>query len=113
MVCDANIFSVISFRSVFSVEETGVSGKKHRALSHIASITPCHERGSNTQRIQRQDCYLPLYRKYPSPPPPRVKDKFTMLYRECLIIGELKKNYDEMDRLLGRRHPFFRLPLLC
>jgi hypothetical protein len=48
--------SVISWRSVLLVEETGVRGKKHRpvasyrqTLLHNLSSTPRHERGSNSQ----------------------------------------------------------------
>jgi len=52
-----NIISVISWRSVLLVEETEVSGENHRpvashwqTLSHnVVSITPRHERGSNSQ----------------------------------------------------------------
>ena len=113
MVFDANIFSVISFRSVLSVEETRVSGKKHRALSHIASSTLRHEQGSKTQHIQRQDCYLPLYKKYPSPPPPPCQGQTCNLVSRMPHDRWIKKSYDDMDRLLGRRHPFFRLPLLA
>jgi hypothetical protein len=49
--------SVISWRSVLLVEETGVPGENHRpvashrqALSHtVVSSTPCHEQDSNSQ----------------------------------------------------------------
>jgi hypothetical protein len=52
-----NNISVISWRSAFLVEETGVPGENHRpvvshclTLSHnIVSSTPRHERGSNSQ----------------------------------------------------------------
>jgi len=52
-----NNISVISWRSVLLVEETGVLGGNHRpgsshwqTLSHIVvSSTPCHERDSNSQ----------------------------------------------------------------
>ena len=53
-----NNISVISWRSVLLVEETGVPGENHRpaashgqTLSHnIVSSTPRHERDSNWQR---------------------------------------------------------------
>ena len=53
-----NNISVISWRSVLLVEETGVPGENHRpaanhgqTLSHnIVSTTPRHERDSNWQR---------------------------------------------------------------
>jgi len=49
--------SVISWRSVLLMEETGVPGENHRpvprhrqSLSHnVVSSTPRHERGSNSQ----------------------------------------------------------------
>jgi hypothetical protein len=46
-----NNISVISWRSVLLVEETGVPGENHRqTLSHnVVSSTPRHERGSNSQ----------------------------------------------------------------
>jgi hypothetical protein len=52
-----NNISVISWRSVLLVEETGVPGENHRpvashrqTLSHnLAPSTPRHERGSNSQ----------------------------------------------------------------
>ena len=52
-----NNISVISWRSVLLVEETRVPGKKQRPISshcqtlshNIASSTPWHERGSNSQ----------------------------------------------------------------
>jgi hypothetical protein len=52
-----NNISVISWRSVLLVEETGVPGENHRpvgshwqTLSHnVVSGTPRHERGSNSQ----------------------------------------------------------------
>ena len=50
-----NNLSVISWRLVLLVEDTGVSGENHRpvashTLSHdVASSTPRHERGSNSQ----------------------------------------------------------------
>jgi hypothetical protein len=54
-----NNISVISWRSVFLVEETGVPGKNHppavshwQTLSHNdGSITPHHHRDSNSQYI--------------------------------------------------------------
>jgi hypothetical protein len=53
-----NNISVISWRSVLLVDETGVSGENHRhaasnyqILSHnVVSSTPRHARGSNSQR---------------------------------------------------------------
>ena len=53
-----NIISVISWRSVSLVEETGVPRENHRpAASHrqtlsqnVVSNTPRHERGLNSQR---------------------------------------------------------------
>ena len=53
-----NNISVVSWRSVLLLEETGVPGENHRpvasdwqTLSHnVASSTPHHERGSNSQR---------------------------------------------------------------
>jgi hypothetical protein len=53
-----NNISVISWRSVSLVEETGVPGENHRpASSHrqtlsqnVVSNTPRHERGLNSQR---------------------------------------------------------------
>jgi len=53
-----NTISVISWQSVLLVEETGVPREKHRpAISHwqtlshnVVSSTPCHDRGSNSQR---------------------------------------------------------------
>jgi hypothetical protein len=52
-----NSISIISWRSVLLVEETGVPGENHRpvashgkTLSHnVVSSTPHHERGSNSQ----------------------------------------------------------------
>jgi len=52
-----NNISIISWRSVLLVEETGVPWENHRpvtshwqTLSHnIVSSTPRHERGSNSQ----------------------------------------------------------------
>jgi hypothetical protein len=52
-----NIISVISWRSVSLVDETGVHGENQRpvashrqTLSHsVVSSTPHHERGSNSQ----------------------------------------------------------------
>jgi len=52
-----NNITVISWLSVFLVEETGVHGESHfpvaghwQTLSHnVVSITPRHERGSNSQ----------------------------------------------------------------
>jgi len=52
-----NNISVVSWRSVLLVEETGVPGKNHQpasshwqTLSHnVVSSTPRHERGSNSQ----------------------------------------------------------------
>jgi hypothetical protein len=52
-----NTISVISWRSVLFVEETGVLGENYRPvashwqiLSHnVVSSTPRHERGSNSQ----------------------------------------------------------------
>jgi hypothetical protein len=52
-----NNISVISWRSVLLVEETGVPGENHLpvashrlTLSHnVVSSTPRHERGSNSQ----------------------------------------------------------------
>ena len=52
-----NNISVVSWRSVLLVEETGVPGENHRplashwqTLSHnVVSSTPRHERGSNAQ----------------------------------------------------------------
>jgi len=52
-----NNISVISWRSVLLVEETGVLGETHQpvasrwqTLSHnVVSSTPRHERGSNSQ----------------------------------------------------------------
>jgi hypothetical protein len=52
-----NNISVISWRSVLLVEETGVPGENHRpvashrqTLSHYVVLsTPRHERGSNSQ----------------------------------------------------------------
>jgi len=43
--------SVISWRSVLLVEESGVPGESHRqTLSHnVVLCTPCNERGSNSQ----------------------------------------------------------------
>jgi len=45
-----NNISVISWRSVLLMEETGVPGKSHwQILSHnVVSSTPHHERGSNS-----------------------------------------------------------------
>jgi len=43
----SNIFSVISWRSVLLVEDTGVTGENHRpdaSHSHTLSSTPHHER---------------------------------------------------------------------
>ena len=53
-----NNISVISWRSILLVEETGGPGENYRAvasyqqtLSHnVVSSTPYHERGSNSQR---------------------------------------------------------------
>jgi len=53
----SNNISVISSPSVLLVEETGVPGENHRAvtshwqtLSHnVVLSTPCHEQGSNSQ----------------------------------------------------------------
>ena len=53
-----NNISVISWRSVLLVDETGVSGENHRPaasnyhiISHnVVSSTPRHARGSNSQR---------------------------------------------------------------
>ena len=52
-----NTISVISWRSVLLVEETGVPGENHRTatrqwqtLSRNASSTPLHEGESNSQR---------------------------------------------------------------
>ena len=52
-----NNISVISWRSVLLVEETGIPGENHRpvashrkTLSHnVVSSTPRHERDSNSQ----------------------------------------------------------------
>jgi len=52
-----NNISVISWRSVLLVEETGVHGKKHRSVAshwqtlphNVVSSTPRHERNSNSQ----------------------------------------------------------------
>jgi len=52
-----NNISVISWRSILLVEETGVVGEKHRpdashwqTISHsVVSSTPRHERGSNSR----------------------------------------------------------------
>ena len=52
-----NNISIILWRLVLLLEETGVPGEKHRhvashcqALSHnVLSSTPRHERGSNSQ----------------------------------------------------------------
>ena len=52
-----NNISVISWRSILLVDETGVSGENHRSvashwqiLSHnVVSSTPRHERDSNSQ----------------------------------------------------------------
>jgi len=58
MVFDAtfNFLSVLSWRSVLLVEETGVPRDNHRPLashwqmlSHNVSSTPRHERDSNSQ----------------------------------------------------------------
>jgi len=59
MVFDAtfNNISVILWRSILLVEDTGVPGENHRpatshwqTLSHyVVSSTPCHEQGSNSQ----------------------------------------------------------------
>ena len=57
-----NNISVISWRSVLLVDETGVSGENHRSvashwqiLSHnVVLSTPRHERGSNSQCINLQ-----------------------------------------------------------
>ena len=58
MVCNTNLnnISVISWLSVLLVEETGGPGENHRPvasywpLSHnVVSITPRHERDSNSQ----------------------------------------------------------------
>jgi len=54
-----NNISIISWRSVLLVEETGVSRENHRpvashwqTLSHyVVSSTPHHERGSNSQLV--------------------------------------------------------------
>jgi len=52
-----NNISVISWRSILLVKETGVPGENHRPvasqnnLSHnVVSCTPRHERDSNSQR---------------------------------------------------------------
>jgi hypothetical protein len=53
-----NNISVISWRSVLLVDESGVSGENHRPaasnyqiISHnVVSSTPRHARGSNSQR---------------------------------------------------------------
>ena len=53
-----NKISVISWRSILLMEETGVFGENHRpvashlqTLSHnVVSSTPRHERDSNSQR---------------------------------------------------------------
>ena len=47
-----NNISVIWWRSVLLMEETGVPGENHRrTLSHnVVSSTPRHERGKNSQR---------------------------------------------------------------
>ena len=60
MVFNATInnISIILWRSVLLVEETGISGENHRlgvchrqTLSHnVVSSTPRHERDSNSQR---------------------------------------------------------------
>ena len=55
-----NNISIILWRSVLLVEETGVPGENHRpvanhwqTLSHnVASSTPRHERGSNSMLVQ-------------------------------------------------------------
>jgi hypothetical protein len=52
-----NYISVISWRTILLVEESGVPGEKNQpvpshwqALSHnVVSSTPRHERGSNSQ----------------------------------------------------------------
>jgi hypothetical protein len=46
-----NNISVISWRSVLLVDETGVPDRSHRhTLSHnVVLSTPGHERGSNSQ----------------------------------------------------------------
>ena len=59
MVFDATFkkFSVLSWRSVLLVEETGVPGENHRPLAshwqmlphNVVSSTPRHERDSNPQ----------------------------------------------------------------
>ena len=52
-----NNISVISWRSVLFVKETGVPGENHRPVAshwqtlsdNVVSSTPRHERGSNSQ----------------------------------------------------------------
>jgi hypothetical protein len=45
-----NSISVISWRSVLFVDETGIPRENRRqTLSHVVSSTPRHERGSNSQ----------------------------------------------------------------
>jgi hypothetical protein len=50
-----NNISVMSWRSVLLVEETGVPGEHHRPVTshwhNVVSRTPCHERGSNSQLL--------------------------------------------------------------
>ena len=51
-----NNISVISWRSILLVEETGVSGENHRPIAshlqtsshNVVSSTPSHEWGSNS-----------------------------------------------------------------
>jgi len=53
-----NTILVISWRSVLLVEETWVPRENHRPVAshwqtlsyNVVSSTPCHERGSNSQR---------------------------------------------------------------
>jgi hypothetical protein len=50
-----NTISVISWRSIVLIEETGVPGENtrpvasHRLSHNVVSSTPSHERGSNSQ----------------------------------------------------------------
>ena len=53
-----NNISVISWRSILLVEETGVPGENHRqTLSHnVVSSTPHNEQGSNNLVMIGTDC---------------------------------------------------------
>ena len=84
-----NNISVISWRSVVLVEETGVPGENHRpvashlqTLSHnLVSSTPRHERSSNSQSPGRFEKILKAF------------FSLRIFFKKIPVIQVLKRHY--------------------